>query len=369
MTFARIVGIRPGEFRPTAAMFSLLGLIIATSYILKPVRSSIFLTEFGADRLPYAYMLIGAVLAFVASAFSRIVARFTLNRVFTGASLFFAVNLVLFWWAIGSGWPYVPYVFYVWVSVFTIVMPTLFWLLANYVFYPNEGRRLFSTVTAGGLLGSIAGGGLTSSLVRSIGTADLLLCAAGILLIVAALAARIHHVERDRLSERFAELRRHETRSLAKQGQGAFKLILGSRYLRLLTVTTTVISVTSTLVDYQFNVVAEQSFGTMDSLTHFFGTFFAAINVLAFLAQLLLAGRVLSRFGVGAGLLFLPTGLLLGSFWFLLAPSLFSAAFLKLSDDGLSNSVNKSSLEILYLPIPLQVTNRAKLGWTCSSSA
>ena len=139
MTFARIVGIRPGEFRPTAAMFSLLGLIIATSYILKPVRSSIFLTEFGADRLPYAYMLIGAVLAFVASAFSRIVARFTLNRVFTGASLFFAVNLVLFWWAIGSGWPYVPYVFYVWVSVFTIVMPTLFWLLANYVFYPNEG--------------------------------------------------------------------------------------------------------------------------------------------------------------------------------------------------------------------------------------
>ena len=360
MTFARIVGIRPGEFRPTAAMFSLLGLIIATSYILKPVRSSIFLTEFGADRLPYAYMLIGAVLAFVASAFSRIVARFTLNRVFTGASLFFAVNLVLFWWAIGSGWPYVPYVFYVWVSVFTIVMPTLFWLLANYVFYPNEGRRLFSTVTAGGLLGSIAGGGLTSSLVRSIGTADLLLCAAGILLIVAALAARIHHVERDRLSERFAELRRHETRSLAKQGQGAFKLILGSRYLRLLTVTTTVISVTSTLVDYQFNVVAEQSFGTMDSLTHFFGTFFAAINVLAFLAQLLLAGRVLSRFGVGAGLLFLPTGLLLGSFWFLLAPSLFSAAFLKLSDDGLSNSVNKSSLEILYLPIPLQVTNRAK---------
>jgi AAA family ATP:ADP antiporter len=362
MNLAKVIGIRPGELRPTSAMFCLLGLIIATSYILKPVRSSIFLTAFGADQLPYVYMLIGAVLGLVASAFSRIVARFKLHRVFTGASLFFAVNLVLFWWAIGSGWPFVPYVFYVWVSVFTVVMPTLFWLLANYVFYPNEGRRLFSTVTAGGLLGSIAGGGLTSSLVRFIGTSALLLCAAALLLVVAALATRIQRVERDRLSERFTELRRQETRarSLAKQASGTVRLILGSRYLLFLTVTTTVISVTSTLVDYQFNVVAEQSFDTMDSLTRFFGTFFAAINALAFLSQLLLAGRVLTRFGVGAGLLFLPAGLLLGSFWFLWAPSLLSAAFLKLSDDGLGNSVNKSSLEILYLPISLEVKNRAK---------
>ncbi len=357
---AGVVGLRPGEFRRTAAMFSLLGLIIATSYILKPVRNSIFLTEFGADRLPYVYILIGGILGFVATGFSRIVARFSLNRVFTGAALFFAFSLLLFWWALGAGWRYTPYVFYIWVSVFTVVMPTLFGLLANYIFYPNEGRRLFSTVTAGGLLGSIAGGGLTSVLVRVIGTPALLLCAAGVLLLIAALAARIHVMEKDRVAERLSDLHRRETRLLAEQGQGVFKLILGSRYLLYITVLTAVISVTSTLVDYQFNVVAERSFQGMDTLTRFFGTFFAVINVVAFFSQLLLAGRVLNRFGVGVGLLFLPTGLFLGSFWFLWAPILASASFLKLSDDGFSNSVNKSSLEILYLPIPLEVKNRTK---------
>src|SRR3990172_8636210 len=357
---AKAIDIRPGEFRRAAAMFSLLGLIIATSYILKPVRSSIFLTEFGADRLPYVYILVGIILGLVASIFSRIVARFALSRVFTGTALFFATNLVLFWWALGSGWPYVSYLFYVWVSIFAIVMPSLFWLLANYIFYPNEGRRLFSTVTAGGLLGSIGGGGLTSVLVHFIGTSALLLCAASVLLIIGALAAHIHGAEKDRVAERLTDLRRHETRLLAQQGQGALKLIFGSRHLTFLTVITIVISVTSTLVDYQFNFMAEQSFHSMDSLTSFFGTFYAAINSLAFFSQLLLAGRVLSHLGVGTGLLFLPMGLFFGSFWFLWSPGLPSASFIKLSDDGFSNSINKSSLEILYLPVPLEIKNRTK---------
>ena len=42
--WTRLVDVRPGERRRVAAMFSLLGLIIATSYILKPVRSSLFLS-------------------------------------------------------------------------------------------------------------------------------------------------------------------------------------------------------------------------------------------------------------------------------------------------------------------------------------
>jgi AAA family ATP:ADP antiporter len=121
-----------------------------------------------------------------------------------------------------------------------------------------------------------------------------------------------------------------------------------------------VISLTSTLVDYQFNVIAEQSFQGKDALTGFFGTFFASINTVAFLLQFLLVGRVLSRYGVGVGLLFLPMGLFLGSLWFLWLPTLWSASFIKMCDDGFSNSINKSSLEILYLPVPIGVKNRTK---------
>ena len=163
----RLFDIRRGEVRRVGSMFTLLGLIITVSYILKPVRNSLFLSQYGAGYLPYVYVVVAAVVGFVAAVFSKLVSRFYLRNIFILAALFFAGGLGGFWWAIEVQAPFTGFVFYVWVSIYTIVMPTLFWLIANYIFYSNEARRLFSLVAAGGILGSIAGGPLTGSIRRA----------------------------------------------------------------------------------------------------------------------------------------------------------------------------------------------------------
>ena len=58
---SRIIDIRTGETGRISTLFALLGLIIATSYIVKPVRNSLFLSQFGAERLPYVYIVIALV--------------------------------------------------------------------------------------------------------------------------------------------------------------------------------------------------------------------------------------------------------------------------------------------------------------------
>ncbi len=358
--WTRLIDVRPGERRRVAAMFSLLGLIIATSYILKPVRSSLFLSQFGSERLPYVYILVALVLGVVAFAFARWAPRANLLRLFTGAAYFFAANLVFFWLATTSGWAWTGFVFYVWVSIFTALMPSLFWLLANYVFYANEGRRLFPVVMAGGILGSIVGGATTSVLVGTIGTPGLLLTAAVLLLGIAALIRTNAAHEGERISERRSEIARQEKSRALRSDEKPWTLIARSRYLSMLAILIVLTTTTSTLVDFQFNTVVEQSFDSMDALTGFFGTFFAAINVVAFVLQLVVVGRLLNRFGVGAGLVVLPVALLGSSLSFLLFPQLLTAALIKSADDGLSNSVNKSSVEVLYLPISLAVKNRLK---------
>ena len=68
---AKAVDVAPGERRRVGGMFALLGLVITTSYILKPVRSSLFLSQFGSERLPYVYMLVAVVLGVVAALFAR----------------------------------------------------------------------------------------------------------------------------------------------------------------------------------------------------------------------------------------------------------------------------------------------------------
>ena len=65
----------------------------------------------------------------------------------------------LFWWlyrfslAVGAGGA-----FYVWVTITFGATVSQFWSFANNVFDARQARRLFGLVTAGGLLGGIAGG-------------------------------------------------------------------------------------------------------------------------------------------------------------------------------------------------------------------
>jgi len=361
MLLSRIVDVRPGEGPRVVRMFALLGLIIATNYVLKPVRSALFLTQFGSSLLPYVYIVVAVVLGFVAAAFARFGRSANLPRFLVGLSCFFSFNLLLFWFAAVSGWRFTGFVFYVWVSVVIALLPSVFWLLANYVFYAHEGRRLFPVVMAGGLLGSILGGCATSLLVPVVGTTGMMPAAALLFLLIALLAHVTSSRERERMSERSADLRRQERSRTSPSEESPYLLLARSRYLTTLAALVILTSLTSTLVDYQFNSVVEKSFATEDALTRFFGAFFASINVVAFILQLALAGRLLSRLGVGAGLLVLPLGLLTSSVFFVLFPSLVAAALLKTADDGLSNSMNRASLEVLYLPLSLSVKNRLKI--------
>src|SRR3989304_5460473 len=178
---------RPGEGPRVLRMFALLGLIIAANYVLKPVRSALFLSQFGSSLLPYVYILVAVVLGLVAAGFARFGRSRNLPRFIVGLSCFFSFNLLLFWFAAVSGWRFTGFVFYVWVSVVIALLPSVFWLLANYIFYAHEGRRLFPVVMAGGLSGSILGGGATSLLVPVVGTTGMMLVAGGLLLLIALL--------------------------------------------------------------------------------------------------------------------------------------------------------------------------------------
>ncbi|HEY7817232.1 MAG TPA: Npt1/Npt2 family nucleotide transporter, partial [Vicinamibacteria bacterium] len=361
MLLSRLVDVRRGEGQRVLRMFLLLGLVIATNYVLKPVRSALFLSQFGSSLLPYVYVLVAVVLGFVAAAVAPLGQSRDLPRFLVRLSSFFAFNLLLFWIGATLGWELTGFLFYIWVSVVIALLPSVFWLFANYIFYAHEGRRLFPVVMAGGLSGSILGGGATSLLVPRLGTSGMMLTAAVLLLLVAALARGIGNRERERMSERRADLRRQERSRTSPGNESPYRLVSRSRYLKLLAALVVLGSLISTLVDYQFNTMVERSFPTEVALTRFFGAFFAGINVLAFFLQLAVAGRVLSRLGVGAGLLFLPLGLLSSSFLFVVFPSLFTASLLKAADDGLGNSMNRAGLEVLYLPLSLSVKNRLKV--------
>ena len=76
----RRFGLQEGEGRRTILMFSYVFLIIASLLVVKPVRNSLFLTAFGPQQLPYAFILAALVSALVASLYARLASRFALDR-------------------------------------------------------------------------------------------------------------------------------------------------------------------------------------------------------------------------------------------------------------------------------------------------
>jgi hypothetical protein len=102
-----------------------------------------------------------------------------------------------------------------------------------------------------------------------------------------------------------------------------------------------------------------------DDLTRFFGLLAALLSSLSFLLQMLGTPRLLQRFGIGAGLRVLPVGFLAGGSALLATsclslPPLWAAAAAMMLSEGFRFSVDRASVELLYVPIPRTVKDQAK---------
>jgi AAA family ATP:ADP antiporter len=105
-----------------------------------------------------------------------------------------------------------------------------------------------------------------------------------------------------------------------------------------------------TLVDYQFNAVAEQTFTNEDELAATLGRVAAIINASAVVLQLA-TGPVLKLLGVGLTLIAIPV-LLGGSLGtYLIAPHFAVLAVGKILSKCLDYSLFRAAKEILYIPL------------------
>ncbi len=358
--FRRLFDLNEGEGLKASLMFGYGMLLISAVIILKSVSNSLFIDSQGAEKLPYVFMVVALLSALVASLYSRYSARMRLGRLIM---LSFAVSiafLVIFWQLLGGQPPrsWIFYAFYTWVVIFSVITGSQFWFLANAIYDARQAKRIFGFIGAGSIVGGIGGGILTNLLAPLLGTRNLLVIAAGILCACLLLVAWIQNM---RAHDPHKKRRRYRTRAAGpKTTDNPLKLILSSRHLTYLAGIICVGVVVANLADYQFRILAERTFVESDALTGFFGLMQSIVNFAALAIQFLLTSRVMKRLGVTASLFFLPLGLLAGAIGVLISPALWSAILIKLSDGSFKHSINRSGLELLYLPIPTEIKKRAK---------
>jgi ATP:ADP antiporter, AAA family len=359
---ARPLGLRPAEVSRGLLLFAYLFLIIGSFIAGKAARDALFLAEYGALQLPYVDITVALLVSAWVWFYLRAGRYVSLRTLLSGSLIFFASNALLFWYISKyADAPWVLPIVYVWVGVFGVVAPTQVWTLANYVLTTREAKRLFGLVGSGAILGAIAGGFVIRRTALRFGTESTLLGIALALLVCVLLADQLwrrRHLAQVRADEEDGEP--------ATSGSGAvglrasLRLIAGSPYLKAIAAVICLSSFVTAVASWQFKATAVEYFDDPDRLAAFFGSFNFYAGLLAFTLQLLVTSRLLRRFGLGFALFVVPVALTIGSAAFLVLGSLAAAVFLRGSDQVLRYSIDRPTVELLYLPVPAEQTFQVK---------
>ena len=350
--------IRRGETVRVLLMQLYIFLVIGSLLIVKPVSSSLFLSEFGAEQLPNAFILVAVCASLVFALYSRLLKRIPLIRLTERTLQISIVSLAIFWCFFYFDYLKASalYIFYVWVAIFAVISTSQFWILANLLLNPREAKRLFGFIGAGAIAGGIFGGYLTNFLAPFLGSEQLLFICMGFLAICIPITRRVWDINgKDKSEIKFQQQKR-----LQKLVDNPLKLIINSRHLTYLAGIVGIGVLAAKLVDYQFSAIVSERITEEDQLTAFFGFWLSNLNIVSFIIQLLVTRRVVGVFGVGTSLFFLPFGILIGALGVFIHPALWSAVLIKISDGSLKQSVNRAGLELLALPIPQEIKNQAK---------
>lgn len=351
---SRVITLYPGEEKNALLFFLYFFLITAPHTIIKSLRNAVFLDSLGKNSLPYAYLLTALLTGLVVALHTSMQERFSKYRLIQFSLAFFILTAVIFWFLFPSGHLWLPMVYWVWANLMVVVLMAHFWLTVNEVYNPREIKRLVGFFGSGGILGGIAGGLLTRIFAGASLSNHLLILSAALLVSGMLIVSGIFK-QKTASQEPQDEIKK-------KPGwKNTFSSLKTNSYLTLLSVMVTLSLIVSTLIDFQYNGIIEQSIQGQDNLTGFFGVFNAGLMLVAFLLQLVLTGPSFNRLGVKGMLIIYPFALLVFSLGLVAFPVLIAAVLLKGSDKSLSYSLNQSAREILYLPIPSDLKYQAKV--------
>jgi AAA family ATP:ADP antiporter len=347
----RVLNLRPGEFRRGILLFAYLFLVITSYVVGKAARDAMFLDRFQAVQLPYADFTVAVIVAAIVGPYIRLGRRLSLRNLLVGSLLFFGSNCVVFF-VLNHYFdaPWLLPTIYIWMGVFGVLAPAQVWTLASSVLAPREAKRLFGLVGGGAIGGWIVGGFLTQIAATRFGTESSLLGMAVALAICAVLVDRIWS---DRQQIQTGAIDVSTVSDDAPRGlRESLKLIRSSPYLSAIAAVICFSSFATSVTGWQFKAIAKQMVPETDQLAAFFGQFNFYAGLASLLAQLLLTSRFLKRFGLGLALFIVPVALSLGSLGVLVFGTLAAAVLLRGSDQVLRYSIDKTTVELLYLPVP-----------------
>ena len=362
-----VAEVRAQEGLTALLLTANLFLLLTAYYIIKPVREALILVGGGAELKSYSSGFQAILLLVLVPTYGTFASKVSRVRLINSVFLFFAANLVVFYLLSQLRVP-LGIAFFVWVSIFNVMVVAQLWSFANDLYTAEQGKRLFPIIGVGASVGGVAGSAITSFLVKPLGVYQLMLVSAGILLLCLLLTNVIHRREKGRAHN--AVLQKKIEQPLEKDG--AFHMIRSQRYLLFIALLILTLNLVNSDGEYMrdkiFTQAARQAVaaGNASGLSELklLGTYSANFqfwqNLLGLLIQLFLVSRVFKYLGVRGSLLVLPC-VALCSYSLIAGAPVFALIWgAKVLENSTDYSLMNTVRGALYLPTSREAKYKAK---------
>ncbi len=347
--------------------------ILATGHVIGwTAVNAMLVKRLGVDYLPYAYIgisLLGVAGSSIYLMFADTVRRDKLLIIFsaaTGIVLFmsrffvsarhegdtiFSLSLILFFalvlFAHGVG---------------NSMLGTQVWTIANDVFRPSQGKRLYPILGTAGIVGGILGGVFIQTLVSRIGTANLIVVWSLAIFLIIPLTMIFRKLYGGELHgtkgpSHDSEVKNEGRLKNLKEGYAFF---MSSSLMKVLVGVAALFWIVGSLQDFQYTRIMNHTFPTEEKLSAFYGYYSIGFNIVAVIIQAFLTSGIVRRIGVGRCLSILPFTVLAGFGAILSSFTFIPGLFLRFSWDMIGATVQGNSFQLALNAVPGQLRARVR---------
>ena len=350
--------IEPQEIKTTLVAFAFVFILMASYYILRPVRDAMA-SDWTDTEVSFLWNINFFISAGIVAVYGFAISKLKFKWVVPTVYMCFAASFIAFY--VGAtaleDRTLIEKTFYVWVSVFSLFHVSIFWSFMADTFTKEQAKRVFAAIGAGASAGAIFGPAIPALFAEKLGTQNLMLIASCGLLLVVPLVFYIYHLKETELgnADVSADL------SAAKMGGHwwkGFQAFFTNPYLMGIGVFILLYVFIGSFVYFeQKNLLAEYS---RAERTEILGGIDWLVNVLTFGLAFFATGRIVKKFGMAFTLALLPVCVAAGLLILAFAPVITVLLALQVARRSGNYAVTRPAREMLFTQVTQEERFKAK---------
>ena len=357
--FRSATKIEPNELRATVLSFLFAFSIMAAYFILRPVRDALS-SDWSDEQLSWLWTSTFFFSALAVSLYGAVISHVRLRVIVPGVYIFFSMTLVGFYVGgstLGEN-DLLNRAYYVWASVLGLFHLSVFWTFMSGLYNKEQAKRLFSIIALGATAGAIVGPAFVAVLAGKIGSLNMLLVSAVLLLVPIPLIGQLDRLRGTALGNADVQADLARDSKLGVNPFSGFSRFVSNPYLLWIGAFIFLYVMMNTFLYYELRKVM----GDLDRETRaqIWASIDLSVNLLAAVTALFATGRLTTRFGMPTTLAVVPIIMAIG--WAVVAfnPVMLSIVLVQVVRRAGNYAITRPGREMLFTMVDDETRFKAK---------